>query len=29
MEGEVVCCNRPSIVRTLRTAGFDRIVTMT
>lgn len=25
----VVCCNRPSIVRTLQTAGFDRIVTMT
>lgn len=25
----VVCCNRPSIVRTLQTTGFDRIVTMT
>lgn len=25
----VVACNRPSLVRTLRTTGFDRIVTMT
>ena len=25
----VVSCNRPSLVRTLRTTGFDRIVTMT
>jgi anti-sigma B factor antagonist len=25
----VVVCNRPSLVRTLRTTGFDRIVTMT
>ena len=25
----VVGCNRPSLVRTLRTTGFDRIVTMT
>ena len=25
----VVSCNRPSIVRTLQTTGFDRIVTMT
>jgi anti-sigma B factor antagonist len=25
----VVCCSRPSIVRTLQTTGFDRIVTMT
>ncbi len=24
----VVACNRPSLVRTLRTTGFDRIVTM-
>ena len=25
----VVVCNRPSLVRTLRTTGFDRIVTLT
>jgi anti-sigma B factor antagonist len=25
----VVVCNRPSLVRTLRTTGFDRIVVMT
>jgi len=25
----VVVCNRPSLVRTLRTTGFDRIVAMT
>jgi anti-sigma B factor antagonist len=25
----VVSCNRPSLIRTLRTTGFDRIVTMT
>ena len=25
----VVSCNRPSLVRTLRTTGFDRIVTVT
>lgn len=25
----VVACNRPSLIRTLRTTGFDRIVTMT
>jgi anti-sigma B factor antagonist len=24
----VVSCNRPSLIRTLRTTGFDRIVTM-
>jgi anti-sigma B factor antagonist len=24
----VVVCNRPSLIRTLRTTGFDRIVTM-
>jgi anti-sigma B factor antagonist len=25
----VVVCNRPSLIRTLRTTGFDRIVVMT
>ena len=25
----VVSCNRPNLIRTLRTTGFDRIVTMT
>ena len=25
----MVVCNRPSLIRTLRTTGFDRIVSMT
>ena len=30
MGGDVaVCCNRPTLVRLLRTTGFDRIVTVT